>query len=255
MEVRSKSSYQDSLDEVFDILESVLSSGEEEDLGLIEILAEAVRELEDVDSFLSIAITGMQGAGKTCTALHLLHTLTGSWEEALNLLFFYPIELLDRSREVKYAILDDAGVALSKYFITREKELFVKYYNIIRTRLRCLVFTFVGSSLFKFLREFTKVRVLIRRVTRREASRYGLGPEEYKRYCVARLYYVYMRPDYTTGIKRVGGEYVYDFWVPDDIYNMYNVRREEVVRDLEEELREQLVSEGLAIPEAMYPTE
>jgi len=116
--------------------------------------------------FESLFIIGPQGMGKTTYAMLVAYEVYKDWDKVLEFLAFDPREVLPKFREalragkrIPLVIFDDAGIHLSKYLwsIDRESQqiamLMNAFYNVIRTVCAAVIFTSPDMDVLKELRK------------------------------------------------------------------------------------------------------
>jgi len=116
--------------------------------------------------FENLFIIGPQGMGKTTYAMLVLYEVYKDWDEVLHYLVFDPRDILPELKEalhsgerVKLVVFDDAGIHLSKYLwsIDRESQqiamLINSLFNVIRTVCAGVIFTSPDMDVLKELRK------------------------------------------------------------------------------------------------------
>ena len=99
------------------------------------------------NGFTYILIYGQQGVGKSSYAIKLVASVLGSYDEALKRIFYHPkkfLEWLENLKQREIAIVDDAGVFLSKYWFFADRN-YVSYItglmHVVRTKLYTIIVT------------------------------------------------------------------------------------------------------------------
>ena len=116
--------------------------------------------------FENLFIVGPQGIGKTTYALLVLYEVYRDWDTALEWLVFDPREILPRLKQalregkrIKLVVFDDAGIHLSKYMWSLDREsqqvamLMNSLFNIVRSVCAGVIFTSPDMDVLKELRK------------------------------------------------------------------------------------------------------
>ena len=115
--------------------------------------------------FASFFMYGHQGSGKTTYALKILKEVYGGWENVLRYTYFHIDQLIDdleiafdNYRRIPAVLVDDAGLAILKYYWQKEGEQwFSRFFNLIRSASSSVIFTSVETDdIVKFIR--TKIK-------------------------------------------------------------------------------------------------
>ncbi|MHA1594314.1 MAG: hypothetical protein ACTSXX_06160, partial [Candidatus Baldrarchaeia archaeon] len=139
-------------------------------------LAKKIKRAFNRNEFCGAIIYGVQGVGKSSYALRVAKEVYDSWEKALNVCFFDIrefISFLEENERTPVAIIDDAGVWLSKYLFFRNVH-YVDYItgliHVIRTKLSGLLLTTPDpQALLKSIRalDFYYVKIIRKNETQR----------------------------------------------------------------------------------------
>ncbi len=131
----------------------------------ISLLTSWIKEAWENNGFVMFFIIGQQGAGKSSLAMKIAYSVYGGWEPVFDYMFFtIPhflwtmqvmmarslIDTMKTGETVQYripvAIIDDAGVALSRYMPLRAKktaEEITDYFQVARGQFACIILTAV----------------------------------------------------------------------------------------------------------------
>jgi len=116
--------------------------------------------------FENLFIVGPQGMGKTTYAMLVLYEVYRDWDKVLEWLVFDPREVLPRLKQalregkrIKLVVFDDAGIHLSKYMWSLDREsqqvamLMNSLFNIVRSVCAGAIFTSPDMDVLKELRK------------------------------------------------------------------------------------------------------
>ncbi len=185
------------------------------------------------EQHVTIIVGGQPGAGKTSFAVRILcavYDCAARPDAAARrillgqegLLDFLRMQERSKGRREKLVIFDDAGVWLSRWFLTKEKAAVLEALNYVRDYVAVAIFTFVSGNVAKFVRDYASVRVLVRLLSRQEKEALGLDPDDL--WSVARVYRQYVAPDFSTRWRTLG-EIVFRPRIPEPLYSRYYLRR------------------------------
>lgn len=141
-------------------------------------LSRLIERAHESEGFISAFVYGPQGIGKTSYCLHVAADVYGSWDAALNHLFFDPLEAIERmlsviedmesgEREdrIKVLIMDDAGTWLSKTSWWEEsKQEFAELFDLIRTACSCVIFNSPANNIIKRISDEIMLRVKVTKI-------------------------------------------------------------------------------------------
>ncbi len=202
------------------------------------ILARLISSAYKRYDFVSAFVVGPQGMGKTTYAMLVAYEIYGDWDKVLGNLYFDPREALPRFREalasgrrIPLVIFDDAGMHLSKYLISSNKEgfhlakLLNALINLARTLTAGVVYTSPDMDILKELRK--KAWVVVEPLAPHGRS---------KPYRVARLYRKRILASGKVAIQKLGLD-EYDLRaIPSDVRKQYEEKRKRAMEPLLEEL-------------------
>ena len=202
------------------------------------ILTRMVRSALRRQDFVSCFVIGPQGSGKTTYAMLVLHEVYGDWDEVLKHLYFDPREALPELKEalqtgrrIPLMVFDDAGLHLSKYLISSNREgfhlarLINGLVNLIRTLTAGVVYTSPDMDILKELRKKAWA------VAEPTAPH---GVEDPSR--VAKLYRKRIAPSGKVYIHKLGYD-AYDLRaIPADVRKEYEEKRRAAMEPLLQEL-------------------
>ena len=146
---------------------------------IVKMIVKAYRELDHI----SIIISGKRGAGKTTLLAHILAHIyhdhgKPNYLRALDYIFFSPLEALNfmveslKEKRPLVAIgLDDAGVWLSKWFVSKQKVMFLEFTNLFRMVIGSVIYTDPGS-IHKYIRQISDIRIHVEKLNEREWKEY-----------------------------------------------------------------------------------
>ncbi|MEM4593151.1 MAG: hypothetical protein QW196_07095 [Sulfolobales archaeon] len=122
----------------------------------VEYVMGRVKDSVVHQAFLDVLIKGGQGTGKSSLALYMMYLHYQDVNEVLKNVFFDVEELdyvlLNERREV--ILFDDAGVTLNKWRSMKEESIdHYRFLQIPRTRVSVILYTCVGNSVAKFVRD------------------------------------------------------------------------------------------------------
>jgi len=195
--------------------------------------------------FENLFIIGPQGMGKTTYAMLVLYEVyDGDWDKVLEYLTFDPREMLPKLKEalhtgerIKLIVFDDAGIHLSKYLWSLDKEaqqvalLMNSLFNIIRTICAGVIFT---SPDMDILKELRKKSWWV------GEPRAPSGKNDPRRFMI-----LYRKRILVTGVTRVSKKAIdeYDLrLIPDDVRKEYEEKRKAAIEPLLGKLEELLAS-------------
>jgi len=202
------------------------------------ILSRAILSAFKRYDFVSAFIIGPQGIGKTTYAMLVLHEVYGDWDKVLEHLMFDPREalpkfkqaLLERQR-IKAVLFDDAGLHLSKYLLSSNREGFHLVrsinglINLARTVAAAILYT---SPDMDILKELRKKAWIVADIT----TPHGYTVPER----VAKLYRKRIAPSGKVYIHKLG----YDAYrldaIPADVRREYEEKRRAAMEPLLQEL-------------------
>lgn len=203
------------------------------------ILAKLIEKAYESNGFISALIFGSQGIGKTSYALHVAKDVYGSWQKALNYLFFDPKEAiakmheaLEHGEKIKLIIMDDAGLWLGRsQWWKREKVEFAEFFDIIRSVASAVIFTTPADNLLSRLSHEIKLRIKISYIdselySQLKRAGYNIDIENYR---VAKIYRFSLSPLFQPIIKKQAYD-IFPLHYPNDIYRAYERKRREAVR-------------------------
>lgn len=118
-------------------------------------LAELIKKAYKYNGIITAYIYGEFGYGKTSYALWVAHEVYGSWEKALDHLYFKPQEVIRAIGEairtgsrIPVIIMDDAGLWLDRLtWYERDKVMFMQLFNLIRSVAAGVLFTTPSQEL------------------------------------------------------------------------------------------------------------
>ncbi len=182
-------------------------------------LSRLIEEAHRNEGFVSAFVYGPQGIGKTSYCLHVAADVYGSWKEALRHLYFDPtnaidamlerIEVLERGEteeRIKTAIMDDAGVWLSKSSWWEEsKQEFGELFDLIRSACSCVIFNSPGDNIVGRIANEIMFRIKVTKISAEmhETLR-GMGYKvDPKRHRVAVIYSHNLTPMFRSYVKKV----------------------------------------------------
>jgi len=194
--------------------------------------------------FENLFAVGPQGMGKTTYAMLVLYEVYKDWDSVLEWLTFDPREVLPKLKEalragsrIKLIVFDDAGIHLSKYLWSLDKEaqqvalLMNSLFNIIRTVCAGVIFTSPDMDVLKELRKKSWWVGEPKAPSGKEDPR--------------RLMTLYRKRILVTGVTRVSRKAIdeYDLrLIPNDVRKEYEEKRKEAIEPLIEKLEELLSS-------------
>jgi len=198
------------------------------------ILTRRIKEAIKTNGYEQAFLIGPQGMGKTTYAMLVAKEIYGSWDKALDHLFFDPTDAfrrmtiaLDTMERLKLVIFDDAGFYFSKYMFMIEggaklASVINWIFNVIRTVCAGVIFTSVSEDILKELRKKSWVI---------GEPRTPAGERKNSPRRVMHLYVKRLRPypPYRQTVKIGMDYYRLDVW-PEDIRFEYELRRREAMR-------------------------
>ncbi len=201
---------------------------------LTRIIKSAIKRYD----FISAFVIGPQGVGKTTYALLTLHEIYGDWDEVLANVHFDPREALPKFKEVLRSgrripaiLFDDAGLHLSKYLLSSNREgfhlvrLINGLVNLMRTLVAGVIYTSPDMDILKELRKKAWI------VAEPTAPHGYAVPER-----VAKLYRKRIAPSGKVFIHKLGYD-AYDLRaIPNDVRTEYEEKRRLAMEPLLEEL-------------------
>lgn len=202
------------------------------------ILTKMIKSALRRQDFVSCFVIGPQGSGKTTYAMLVLHEIYKDWDNVLRHLYFDPREALPELKNalrsgsrMPLIVFDDAGLHLSKYLISSNKEgfhlvrLINGLFNLIRTLTAGVIFTSPDMDILKELRKKAWV------VAEPTAPH---GVEDPSR--LAKLYRKRIAPSGKVYIHKLGYD-AYDLRaIPNDVRAEYEEKRRAAMEPLLEEL-------------------
>lgn len=185
-------------------------------------LTEYIQKSIDTQSFTGAIVFGKQRVGKSTYGLLTLKQIYGSWDKALDHVYFGTKEVLDlleksvkKEEEIKCFLWDDAGIHASKhlFFSDRKRaQMLQGLFDVLGLYVGGIILTTpTPMNLLKSLREYEFFRV---KITRKNEywGRNGLG------------YQNVLLPSGTQFIKKVFQD-GFSCRLPDDVYEQYETRR------------------------------
>ena len=202
------------------------------------ILSRAILSAFKRYDFVSAFVIGPQGIGKTTYAMLVLHEVYGDWDKVLEHIMFDPREALPKFRHalltrerIKAVLFDDAGLHLSKYLLSSNKEGFHLVrsinglINLARTVAASIIYT---SPDMDILKELRKKAWIVADIT----TPHGYAVPER----VAKLYRKRIAPSGKVYIHKLGyDKYRLDV-IPADVRREYEEKRRAAMEPLLEEL-------------------
>ena len=212
---------------------------------MLEMSKKILKEYER-EGFVSMIIYGAQSSGKTSYALHIGKEVYGSWEEALNHLFFSPLdalnlldETLEKGERVKLIIMDDAGMWLSKYEWWDEGKIrFSEFYEIVRSVCTCILFTSTNLELLKSLIGKIWYRAKVQQnIPDNILKKVKIPSSQLKLYNLSKIYRLEELPSGKKIVKYYGFD-IYPRYYPDWVKKEYEKIRFRAVKDRLERTRD-----------------
>ncbi len=185
-----------------------------------------IKRLHKQYGFISILIYGPQGSGKTTLAIKIMRDLYGSYDRALNHLFFdlqnfvSTLEYYFNNKQRALAVtLDDAALELHRQQYRQNiTTLFEKIYNLARTVSTCFIFTTIHvDDILRGLRNKFMYRVSMQRIN------YKLA--------LGKIYHFTITPQLQPIIRLVAHQYV-RLDLPKTFWRDYEVKRRDAVAKL-----------------------
>jgi len=212
------------------------------------VVEEAYRNKFGEEGYVAFMVAGREGSGKTAYALWLGYLVYRDWDVVLKHLYFNPLDAivafekaLDRGERLKYVILDDAGLWISKYrTYDRPVKAFIEFYNVIRTLSAAVMMTSPSDEIQRMLREKAWIRMIAEHLTWRVAEKYGVpihlyGIEPDKQpLSLARIYELNLSPTLERYVSKRNAE-IYPRHYP--VKPQYDVLRRTAVKSKIKEIK------------------
>ena len=203
------------------------------------ILSKIINRAYTRYDFTTAFIIGPQGIGKTTYAMLILHEIYRDWDKVLEHVVFDPREVLPKfmralfNRErIKAVLFDDAGLHLSKYLLSSNREGFHLVrsinglINLARTITAAIIYT---SPDMDILKELRKKAWIVAEIT----TPHGYSVPER----VAKLYRKRIAPSGKVYIHKLGYD-AYDLRaIPADVRKEYEEKRRAAMEPLLQELQ------------------
>ena len=178
------------------------------------LIAELTKKAYERNGFIDALIFGDKGSGKSVYALISAYQVYGDWDQALDHIFFDPLDALEtmmkayfNDERVKLLILDDAGLWLGKLgWWEHGKVKFSELYNVIREVCSCVVFTSPTDDIVSRVEKQIKLRLKVEIVNETES--------------VVKIYKKKLTPLFQEIVKTLKWEY-FERYIPDEVYKRY----------------------------------
>jgi len=202
------------------------------------ILARLVSSAYKRYDFVSAFVIGPQGIGKTTYAMLVSYEIYRDWDRVLGNLYFDPREALPRFKEalrsgerIPLVIFDDAGMHLSKYLISSNREgfhltrLLNALINLARTLTAGVIYTSPDMDILKELRK--KAWVVAEPIAPKGKAHLDRA---------ARLYRKRILASGKVAIQKLGLDMYRLDTVPSDVRREYEEKRKKAMEPLLDEL-------------------
>ena len=202
------------------------------------ILAKLIKNAYRRYDFVSAFVIGPQGIGKSTYAMLVAYEIYSDWGKVLDHIYFDPREVLPKFKQailkkerIPLVIFDDAGLHLSKYLLSSNRDgfhlvrLINGLINLARTVVAGIIYTSPDMDILKELRK--KAWIVAEPTTS-----HGYGKLER----IAKLYRKRIAPSGRVYVHKLGYDRFRLDSIPEVVRRKYEEKRREAMKPLLEEL-------------------